>query len=212
MARTEYDQRVETVPVAGAVPATAVTAAGPPQAKDSTRWGPIWAGLVALIALFLVLETLFIALGAVTYTRSGGSITVHTNQLWITGILALISFFVGGWLAGASSAVRGMGAGMINGLLVWALATTLFVLGSFLGAGAALGAVGNLINALPVGVIGHATRSVTVPGGSALTTAAWWGFATLVITGVVSAVGGWIGGIGTTPFGFIGRQDVVDPT
>src|SRR5579875_2855265 len=141
MARTQNNQQVESVPTNVGVMKGSGPAYGAVETESTTSWGAIWGGLVATIAVFLLLETLLIAFGAITYTTSGGTVTVHTNDLWITGILALISFFFGGWLAAATSAVRGIGAGLINSMLVWALATSLFVVGSFLGAGAALGAV-----------------------------------------------------------------------
>ncbi len=201
MERTEVETRSKALPLQEARTHVA------PVAQDTTRWGPIWAGLVTIVAVFLLLESLFIAFGALTYTSSSGTPTLHSSQLWIAGILGVVSFFAGGWMASSMSAVRGSGAGAVNGFLVWALATGLFVLGSVMGAGAALGAVGNLINALPINVLGRAANAASVPSQGMITTAAWWAFGTLAVTALAALLGGWLGGVGRSPVGYVGTED-----
>jgi hypothetical protein len=63
----------------------------------------------------------------------------------VSAILGLIAFFVGGAVAGMTSAVRGAVPGLVNGFLVWALGTVLILLLSALGLGQVFGALGNVV-------------------------------------------------------------------
>ncbi len=170
--------------------------------RDRVRWGPIWGGLVATFAAFLLLETLAAGLGLVTPSNGGMS-------AWTTGIIALVAFFVGGWVAEATSAVRGAGAGALNGLMVWALGITLFLLLSLFGLSTLFGALGNVI-----GQFFAAGHTISLPGGVNTPTtssvanttqaAAWGAFFTLLISAIAAALGGWLASRGK-PIGYVGR-------
>jgi hypothetical protein len=120
-----------TVPVGVARPAVEVDVAQVPL-RDSVRWGPILAGIVTALATLLFLTAIGIALGL---SALGGD---NNPQTWGTaagiwgGLTLLISFFVGGWMAGRTAVAPLESNGMVNGfvmgaatllLLVW-LATT----------------------------------------------------------------------------------------
>jgi len=169
-------------------PATAVV-----PARDRVRWGPIWAGLIATLASFLVLESLALGLGLLTSTTTGGGVSAANP--WVSGIALLIAFFIGGWVAEATSAVRGAGAGILNGLMVWGLGTTLFLLLSVAGLGTLFGALGNVIGQFLAanGGAGINPGNVNVNGSQVtqITQAAGWGaFITLVLTAILAALGG----------------------
>jgi len=172
----------------GAAPVTQTTQIISPQ--DRVRWGPVWAGLITTLSVFLVLELLFYSVGALSNVSASGVIT-PANQ-WVTAVMGVIAFFIGGWVAEATSAARGVGAGVINGLMVWGLATTLLLvlsalgvtsLFSFAGAGASAG-LGAVVN----------PRAVTLGV-----------FISLVVAAVAAALGGFAASFGG-PIGRLTRR------
>ena len=175
------------------VPAVAVA-----PARDAVRWGPVWGGLLSGFAVFLVLELLAYGTGLLTTTDSSGAIAASSASPWITGALSLVAFFVGGYIAERSSAVRGAGAGLINGFMVWALGVGLILAFSILGVGSLFGALGNALGQ----VLASGGRSTT-PGNvnsglvaNVSQNVALGAFIWLVVSAIVSAIGGWLGSIG----------------
>lgn len=172
--------------------------------QDRVRWGPVWAGLLTALPLFIVLELLAYALGLLTTTTSGGTVTASGASPWISGILGLIAFFVGGFIAERSSAARGGGAGLLNGFMVWALGTALMLVLSVLGLGTLFGALGTAVGQL----ITSGSRLVSTSGASAsqvaqmTQTAALGAFFSMVVSAIAAALGGLLGSIG----GPIGRM------
>jgi hypothetical protein len=117
--------------------------------QDGVRWGPIWAGLLTALTSFLLLELLFYWLGWLTLDpgeRSPGNSTAL-----VTGILALVAFFLGGLVAGATAIWKGLFSGLLHGFLVWSLGVVAFLALTFFGASALLGSFGTLSNDLGVG-------------------------------------------------------------
>lgn len=186
---------VETVPRGNV---QEVVTPSPALAADRTRWGPIWAGIVTTFSVFLVLEALFFAVGGLTPTTAA---TVSIRALWVEWILALAAFLVGGIVASASASVRGPAVAMLNGFLVWALATSLLMVASLLGAGATLGAVGGLISRVTPAHLTHITPTALHD----TKTVAAWALLTLVSTAIAAAFGGWLGGFGR-PIGHVARE------
>lgn len=181
----EREVRREAVPTgASYVPGAAAVSS----ARNTVQWGPVWGGLIATFAVFMLLETLATGIGLVT-TNNGGL------SAWITGIVALIAFFVGGWVAQVTSVVRGPRAGVLNGMMVWALGVVLAIGLSLFGLSALFGAIGNVIGQFFAA--GHTIGNVSTPSASAVasgTQAAGWGaFFTLLVTAIVAAIGGWVG-------------------
>jgi hypothetical protein len=104
--------------------------------KDLVRWGPVIAGLFAALAALATLTVLGLAIGLSAY-NAGDSASSFGIGAGIWGaISALISFFVGGWMAGRTSALRGTNSGILNGAMVWfvAIPLLLYLLGSGIGA------------------------------------------------------------------------------
>jgi hypothetical protein len=104
--------------------------------KDMVRWGPVIAGLFGALASLATLSMLGLAIGLSAYDAGdqAGNFGIGAG-IW-GAISALISFFVGGWLAGRTSALRGTNSGILNGAMVWFVAIPLLVylLGSGIGA------------------------------------------------------------------------------
>jgi hypothetical protein len=120
-----------TVAVGVARPAVEVDVAQVPL-RDSVRWGPVLAGIVTALATLLFLTAIGIALGL---SALGGD---NNPRNWGTaagiwgGLTLLVSFFLGGWMAGRTAVAPLESNGVVNGfvtgaatllLLVW-LATT----------------------------------------------------------------------------------------
>ncbi|MGE5334774.1 MAG: hypothetical protein ACM3N4_08760 [Nitrososphaerota archaeon] len=175
------------------VPAVAVA-----PARDAVRWGPVWGGLLSGFAVFLVLELLAYGIGLLTTTGSNGGIAASSASPWITGVLSLVAFFVGGYIAERSAAVRGTGAGLINGFMVWALGVGLILAFSILGVGSLFGALGNAI-----GQVLASGGRITTPGNinsgvvaNVSQNVALGAFIWLVVSAIVAAIGGWLGSIG----------------
>ncbi len=116
---------------------------------DGVRWGPVWAGLLTALTTFLLLELLFYAFGWLTLDP--GSNDSGNSSALVTGILALVSFFLGGLIAGATALHKGLFSGLLHGFLVWALGVIAFIALTFFGASALLGSFGDLTSQLGVG-------------------------------------------------------------
>lgn len=126
-----------------------VNVAVAPERHDGVRWGPIWAGLLTALTLFLLLELLFYAFGWLNLDP--GQNEPGSSRGLVTGILALIAFFVGGLIAGATALWKGLFSGLLHGFLVWALGVVAFIALTFFGASALLGSFGDLTSQLGVG-------------------------------------------------------------
>lgn len=113
----------------------------PTQRDDGIRWGPVWAGVVIALAIFLILEFFFFAVGVLDFgTGAGNSGTVSGI---VTGIIGLVAFFIGGLTAGKTAMWRDAPNGFLHGVVVAALGLVLVLVASLLGGGALLGAAGN---------------------------------------------------------------------
>lgn len=179
-------------------------------ARDSVRWGPIWAGLLTTLSLFLLLELVAYAFGWLTLGSGLGNFPGSTrNDALVTGIIGLITFFLGGLLTGATTWVRGAAAGLINGFCLWALGTVLILLLSALGLGAFFGATGNAFNQLLIwwrGINFGALGINPDQFGSAVRNGALWAFILMALSAVAAMLGGWVGSSGG-PIGKIRRSN-----
>ena len=112
----------------------------PPERRDQVRWGPVWAGLIVALSTFLLLELLSLAFGWLTPGSNAG-----TRTGVVSGILGLIAFFLGGLVAGATAMWKHPGAGLLHGIMVWALGVVSIVLIATLGGGALFGSVADTL-------------------------------------------------------------------
>lgn len=172
------------------------------EARDRTRWGPIWAGMLTTFTSFLILEFLGVGLGLISPTNGNSGATSGIAS----AIAGLIAFFLGGWIAESTAVARGAGAGLLNGFLVWALAITLILILSILGLGTLFGALGNVAGQFLAA--GHTVTTPSVGGVSSsqvsgVTQAAGWGgFISMVISALAAALGGLLASRGRA-FGWV---------
>ncbi|MHB1162171.1 MAG: hypothetical protein ACYC3V_17845 [Chloroflexota bacterium] len=154
--------------------------------RDLIHWGPVWAGVIGGFATLILLAALGLAIGlAGVDTTAPGGITT-TAAIW-SGIILVVAYFVGGWLAGRTSSYRGTApSAFFIGSMVWALSVVLTVLLTSLGIAGALGAA--------VGVFGPMPPAVA-PGQAVATaqTTALWTFVFLVITYIAASAGAYVG-------------------
>lgn len=175
--------------------------------RDRVRWGPIWAGLITALTTFLVLELLMYSLGLLIIDINPGS--GNATGPWVTALVGLLAFFAGGWVAGATSAIRGSSVGLLNGFLVWGLGTVLILALSSFGLGSLFGALGNVVSRFLL--VGRSDPNVLGdPAQIAgfVRNASWWAFLSLALAALASALGGWTG----IKSGPLGRLAPVDRT
>ena len=175
---------------------------------DAVRWGPVWAGLLTALVVFLALELLAYGIGLLTVANSDGSVSASGASPWVTGILGLIVFFVGGYLAERSAAARGSGAGLLNGFMVWALGTGLILILSLMGLGSLFGALGNAIGGMlasggqisgPGSVNGNRVAEISQ-------NVALGAFFSLALSAIAAALGGLLGSMGRATGHLRGRM------
>ena len=173
------------------------------EVKNRVQFGPIVAGILTAIASMLVLTVLGLAIGASALEpREVGETVGTAATIW--GIAsAIISFFLGGWVAAKTAAVAGVGSGMINGFIVGAgiLALVLWLVGS--GLGAAIGLIGNNVGEIanivqdagvPTAETGQAAAEAEAPNSfETVRDSAWGTLAGLLLPLVAGAIGGAVG-------------------
>jgi hypothetical protein len=152
--------------------------------SEGVNWRAITAGALAAVATFLLLGLL--ALGIDLLADDTGA------SDWISAIIGAISFLVGGYVAGRaldhgrderSAGDRADGRrGLNNDLLSWALATVIILVLSGLGLGQLFGPVGDLLGPLDPEQISDAARDASLGA-----------FFTLLLWGLASALGGYLG-------------------
>jgi hypothetical protein len=159
--------------------------------RDRVRWGPIWAGAAVVLTTFIVLQLLFFALGWLDLGFDGGDGAGVTAGI-VTGVLALIAFFVGGLTAGASMMWRKAGDGMLHGALVWALSVLGILALALIGGSALLGPLASFASQTP----DAAQAAQNVDPAQALNTArdtAGWTALGLAAAVAAAAIGGLAG-------------------
>jgi hypothetical protein len=112
--------------------------------RDRVRWGPIWAGLITAIATFILLTVAAVAIGAQAVDSGADGESASAASGIASAIIALLAFFIGGFVAGRTAGVFGRGYGALNGFLVWALGIMLILALAAMGLGSLFGASGDL--------------------------------------------------------------------
>jgi hypothetical protein len=109
----------------------------PDRLQDRVHWGPVWAGVLVALPVFLVLQLLFFALSIIDLGVNGEG--QSTTASIVSAVLALVAFFVGGLMAGSTAASRDSDEGLLHGVLTWAVGIVAILGLALLGAGALLG-------------------------------------------------------------------------
>ncbi len=124
--------------------------------RDRVRWGPIWAGLLTALTSLMLLSLLGLAVGltavdAEQAARQGGLPISSGRNAAIWGALsAILSFLLGGYVAGKTAAIFNRRWGALNGALVFLLAVPLLLWLAGQGVGAVLGTLGNYVSGLNI--------------------------------------------------------------
>lgn len=157
----------------------------------SLRWGTIWAGALAALLLFLILDLLVFGIGITSATDRPGD---TGSEDWVSGIVGVIAFFVGGYVATGPflAALRESRAALIEGLLVWALGSLLLIALSVLGIGQFFGALGDVIG--QAHALGDPSTTIEPSQlTNTIKSSALGAFLSLVVWAIASAVGSSLG-------------------
>jgi len=93
----------------------------------------VWAGIVTAVGSYLFLQLALVATGIVDLGDSAGDDAI------ISGIAALIAFFLGGLTTGATAMWQGADDGVLHGIVMWFAALVAVIVLSAVGSGLALG-------------------------------------------------------------------------
>jgi hypothetical protein len=147
------------------------------------------AGALAALTVFLLLELLVFGIGLTEATDRPGD---AGSEDWIAWIIGLIAFFVGGYVGAGIAVTRDSRAGLIDGLLVWALGSVLILTLCALGIGQLFGALGDVVGqSLALG-----NPNTTIEPSrltSTIQSSALGAFFSLLFWAIAAGVGGWFG-------------------
>ena len=135
------------------------------------RWSSVWTGVISGFAILAVLGALVASVGF--GTGLGG-----TSAIVWTIIVAFLGFFGGGWLAGATSPLRGRTEGWVLGSMIWALAAAFLLLFAVAGLAGSLGSI---------------TAGITASVGSNTQALAIGTLILLIVTYIGSVIGALVG-------------------
>lgn len=176
---------------------------------DRIRWGPVIGGLFVALSTLALLSVLGLAIGFTAYSPNAPAQNFGIGAGIWGAISALIAFGIGGWFAARTAAVRGRSNGMLNGVMVWAVAIPLMLY--FLGSGitglaSTAGTVANTAAQIAGGGVNNPglQATVTVPGAPVTpgqvenaagiaSQAAWGTFISLLLGLAAAAIGGLLG-------------------
>ena len=80
------------------------------------QWKAVFAGAVVGLAMFSLLSILWLALALASQVKF---VDIHLS--WFEGVSAIFSLFVGAFLTGWLSGMRGRTPGLLNGVAMWGL-------------------------------------------------------------------------------------------
>jgi len=95
--------------------------------RNRVQWGPIIAGLVSALTIFVLLTILGIGIGASVLDPNRPTDDVGILATIWGALTIIVAFFAGGWLAAKTAAVGGEFGGMMNGLMVGAAGILLVI-------------------------------------------------------------------------------------
>jgi len=162
--------------------------------RDRVRWGPVFAGLVTALSVFLLLSLLALGLGLAVAQTADGDQNTGTVGAIVAAVIGLAAFVLGGFVAARTSAVVGRGPGALNGFLVWALGVVLILTLGALCLSQLFGAAGDIFGQLQSSGVG--TDDVNVDpnqAADALRNSALGGFVSLALPAIAAAAGGIMG-------------------
>jgi hypothetical protein len=161
--------------------------------RDRVRWGPIWAGLVTAIALFLLLSAAAVAVGAQVVGGPADADEAGLAGGIVSAVIALLAFLVGGYVAARTAGVIGRGFGALNGFLVWALGIVIVLALAAFGLGSLFGASGDLF--AQYRQMGQPQPEGVDPDSviEGIRNGALGAFVAMLLPALAAALGGWLG-------------------
>lgn len=114
------------------------------------RWGPIVAGTLTAVGIFILLSLLAIAAGIQAAPGVEALEDMDAIGILVTSAIALGSFFVGGFVATWSAGISETGRSLVNGFLVWTLWLVAVAFLAAFGIGSVVGAMGELFGQVSV--------------------------------------------------------------
>lgn len=123
-------------------PTDVVAVADPPDIQQ-LRWGPILAGLLVALGTFFLLSLGAIAVGLQAAPGQQAD-DVGIVAVIVTSAIALIAFFLGGYVSAWSAGLTQPARSALNGFLVWASWLVVVMLMAAVGFGTLVGAMGQL--------------------------------------------------------------------
>ena len=193
--RTDNDRRDPPERVVRPVASATYVTAWSGIYRDRVSWAGIWGGLLTALGLFVLLSVLATAVGITTVNQTDANPAQVSRIAGLaTAVLALASFFVGGFIAGLGGGVVGRDAGGINGFLVWALALVVMLVLAAMGLGQLFGAIGAGFDAYRQfqGAVQIDPQAVA----EGLQASAWITFISLGLAATAATLGGALGAVG----------------
>lgn len=114
----------------------------------SLSWGAILAGAVGSLAIHILLMMLGAGLGLALYdpiTSENPVANPGTGAVVIQGVAAVLSLWIGGWIAGRFGRRHGPASGLLYGFMVWCVATVTAIGIVSTSAGWALGNLSSMV-------------------------------------------------------------------
>lgn len=116
--------------------------------RNRVQWGPIIAGVLSAIVVFLLLTILGFVLGASVLDPANTAGEIGTWAAIWGAVSAVAAFFIGGWIAARTAAVDGSFAGVINGLMVGAAGLLFIIWLTASGLGNLFGTIGATVGSV----------------------------------------------------------------
>jgi hypothetical protein len=183
--------------------------------RDRVHWGPIVAGLLSALTTLLLLSLLGLAIGLTSFNagtaaaQGGPPPDAGRNSAIWAAIAGIVSFLLGGYVAGRTAALFNRGWGALNGALVFMLAVPLILWLAGQGLGTILGSLGSLSGALATnpgitqaaqGAAGQAQAAAqnvqpvdVARAAEGARNTAWGALAGSLVALAASTMGGWLG-------------------
>lgn len=155
---------------------------------DRVTGGPVWSGFLIGLATWIVLQVALVW-GGLTGVRAGQGTAVQTSDWWWSLAAGLIGLFVGGLVAGMASRWHTTGAGVLQGLTVWALTFFVILVLAAVGAGVGFGAFSDAVGINPRGDGANVSPSAIQTAQDAAGVAVLL----LIFTAVAAVIGGVLG-------------------
>jgi hypothetical protein len=170
--------------------------------EDRLRWGPIIGGLATALTSMLILSLLGLAIGLTTVNAgdaaASGSLpgnTGATTTIW-GAVSAIISFLLGGFVAGRTASVFSRGWGALNGAMVFLFGVPVMLWLASQGLGSLMGAysgyAGDVANNAQ-NTARNTTPADVARAAEQIRNGAWGSLLAAIVGLGASALGGYLG-------------------